>query len=120
MTSSPIPSVFKEGWLRLNKKILFLSSADGVVSNFKQNKERDAGIIRRLRDLLPTTPAAARPLSPWLPSLAVRRHRAGDHHECPEAAVQLHGVLSHLDIKNSSIFPPMPGGGHLDEIGQRG
>ena len=33
------PSVFKEGWLRLNKKIPFLSGADGVVSNFKQNKE---------------------------------------------------------------------------------
>src|SRR5215468_5851374 len=32
----PFPSVFKEGWLRLNKKILFLSGADGVVSNFKQ------------------------------------------------------------------------------------
>ena len=25
------PSVFKEGWLRLNKKIPFLSGADGVV-----------------------------------------------------------------------------------------
>jgi hypothetical protein len=41
MTASPIPSVFKEGWLRL-KKIPFLSGADGVVSNFKQNKERYA------------------------------------------------------------------------------
>ena len=27
------PSVFKEGWLRLNKKIPFLSGADGVVRN---------------------------------------------------------------------------------------
>ena len=26
------PSVFKEGWLRLNKKIPFLNGADGVVS----------------------------------------------------------------------------------------
>ena len=34
------PSVFKEGWLRLNKKIPFLSGADGVVSNFKKNMER--------------------------------------------------------------------------------
>jgi hypothetical protein len=44
MTPGPVPSVFKEGWLRLNKKIPFLSSADGVVSHFKQNKERYAGI----------------------------------------------------------------------------
>ena len=29
----PFPSVFKEGWLRLNKKIPFLRGADGVVSN---------------------------------------------------------------------------------------
>jgi len=28
----PMPLRFKEGWLRLNKKFLFLSSADGVVS----------------------------------------------------------------------------------------
>jgi hypothetical protein len=33
---SPLPSVFKEGWLRINKKLPFLSGADGVVSNFKQ------------------------------------------------------------------------------------
>jgi len=32
----PIPLLFKEGWLRLNKKIPFLTGADGVVSNFKQ------------------------------------------------------------------------------------
>jgi hypothetical protein len=37
--ASSFPSVFKEGWLRLNKKVPFLSGADGVVSNFKQNKE---------------------------------------------------------------------------------
>ena len=46
----------------MNKKIPFLSGADGVVGNFQQKikvalRER----IRRLRDLLPTTPAAARP-----------------------------------------------------------
>ena len=34
--ASPFPSVFKEGWLRLNKKIPFLSGADGVVSKFQQ------------------------------------------------------------------------------------
>jgi hypothetical protein len=28
---------FKEGWLRLNKKIPFVSGADGVVGNFKQS-----------------------------------------------------------------------------------
>jgi hypothetical protein len=44
MTASTIPSVFKEGRLRLNKKIPFLSGADGVVSNFKQNKVRGATI----------------------------------------------------------------------------
>ena len=41
----PIPFLFKEGWLRLNKNIPFLRGADGVVSNFKQNKERYAGIL---------------------------------------------------------------------------
>jgi len=30
--------------LRLNKKIPFLSDADGVVSNFKQNNERCASM----------------------------------------------------------------------------
>src|SRR5215475_4821707 len=30
--ASSIPCVFKEGWLRLNKKIPFLTGADGVVS----------------------------------------------------------------------------------------
>ena len=41
----PFLSVFKER-LRcaINKKIPFLSGADGVVSNFKQNKDRYAGI----------------------------------------------------------------------------
>jgi len=29
--TGPFPSVFKEGWLRLNKKVPFLSGADGVV-----------------------------------------------------------------------------------------
>jgi hypothetical protein len=39
MVAPPFPSVFKQGRLRLNKKIPFLSGADAVVSNFKQNKE---------------------------------------------------------------------------------
>src|SRR5215470_14881392 len=39
LEASSFPSVFKEGWLRLNKKVPFLSGADGVVSKFKQNKE---------------------------------------------------------------------------------
>jgi len=38
----PIPLLSKEGWLRLSKKIPFLSGADGVVSHFKQNKDRCA------------------------------------------------------------------------------
>jgi len=29
---SSFPSVFKEAWLRLNKKVPYLSGADGVVS----------------------------------------------------------------------------------------
>jgi len=29
--TGPFPSVFKEGWLRLNKKVPFLSGADEVV-----------------------------------------------------------------------------------------
>src|SRR5262249_21235724 len=57
--ASSFPSVFKEGWLRLNKKIPYLSGADGVVSKFQQ-KIRCASrkSIRRLHDLLLTTPAA--------------------------------------------------------------
>jgi hypothetical protein len=39
VVTAPFPSVFNEGWLRLNKKIPFLSGADGVVSNFKQRNE---------------------------------------------------------------------------------
>jgi len=34
--ASSFLSVFKEGWLRLNKKFPFLSGADGVVSKFQQ------------------------------------------------------------------------------------
>src|SRR5215471_10681769 len=37
-----IPLPFKEGWLRLNKKIPFLSGADGVVSNFQQKQGGNA------------------------------------------------------------------------------
>ena len=40
VVAPPIPLLFKEGRLRLNKKIPFLSGADGVVIKFKQNKER--------------------------------------------------------------------------------
>jgi hypothetical protein len=36
--TKPIPLLFKEGRLRLNKKIPFRSGADGVVSNFKENE----------------------------------------------------------------------------------
>jgi hypothetical protein len=34
--AKPNPLLFKEGSLRLNKKIPFLSGADRVVSNYKQ------------------------------------------------------------------------------------
>src|SRR5215472_7487335 len=57
--TGPFPSVFKEGWLRLNKKVPFLSGADGVVSKFQQKLRCATRIfIRRLRDLLLTTPSA--------------------------------------------------------------
>jgi hypothetical protein len=57
--ASSFPSVFKEGWLRLNKKVPFLSGADGVVSRFQQKIRCASRIsIRRLRDLLITTPSA--------------------------------------------------------------
>ena len=57
--ASSFPSVFKEGWLRLNKKVPFLSGADGVVRKFQQKIRCATRIfIRRLRDLLLTTPSA--------------------------------------------------------------
>src|SRR5215471_17093339 len=45
----------RRGGCAINKKIPFLSGADGVVRNFKQNKGRYAGNIRTLRDFLLTT-----------------------------------------------------------------
>src|SRR5215831_13741702 len=52
LEASSFPSVFKEGWLRLNKKAPFLSGADGVVSKFQQKLRCATRIfIRRLRDL---------------------------------------------------------------------
>src|SRR5215813_1900329 len=44
--ASSFPSVFKEGWLRFNKRVPFLSGADGVVSKFQQNKVRYADIYK--------------------------------------------------------------------------
>jgi hypothetical protein len=40
------PPFSKEGWLRLNKKIPFLSGADGVVIKFQRNKVRFADIYK--------------------------------------------------------------------------
>src|SRR5215470_15003001 len=55
------PSVFKEGWLRLNKKVPFLSGADGVVGKFQQKLRCATRIfIRRLRD--PARPFTNRPV----------------------------------------------------------
>src|SRR5215468_3766862 len=52
LEANSFPSVFKEGWLRLNKKVPFLSGADGVVSKFQQKLRCATRIfIRRLRDL---------------------------------------------------------------------
>jgi len=42
---SSFPSVFKEGWLRLNKKVPFLSGADEVVSKFQEKKGALRGYI---------------------------------------------------------------------------
>ena len=35
--TGPFPSVFKEGWLRLDKKVPFLSGADGWLVNSNKN-----------------------------------------------------------------------------------
>ena len=59
LEASSFPSVFKEGWLRLNKKVPLLRGADGVVRKFQQKLRCATRIfIRRLRDLLLTTPSA--------------------------------------------------------------
>jgi hypothetical protein len=55
---APSPLLSKEGRLRLNRKIPFLSGADGVVNNFKQNKDRCAGIQGGYAISLLTTPSA--------------------------------------------------------------
>ena len=47
MVTGLFPSVFKEGWLRLNKKNPFLSGADGVVS-----KGRVASLYARVAFLI--------------------------------------------------------------------
>src|SRR5262249_13975963 len=49
--SSYIPLLFKEGWLHLNKKIPFLSGADGMVSKFPTEQGALRGYIRWLPDL---------------------------------------------------------------------
>jgi len=41
---APLRSFSRRGGCAINKKIPFLSGADGVVSNFKQNKVRCASI----------------------------------------------------------------------------
>src|SRR5215831_5805370 len=57
--ASSFPSVFKEGWLRLNKNVPFLSGADGVVS------KRSRSLLINIRGSAPyfclnllTTPSA--------------------------------------------------------------
>jgi len=40
------PPFSRRGGCAINKKIPFLSGADGVVGNFKQNKERYASIYK--------------------------------------------------------------------------
>ena len=66
MTPGPVPSVFKEGWLRLNKTIPFLRGADGVVGHFKQNKERYAGLLGGYATYYkPLRPRLLTGLVPW-------------------------------------------------------
>jgi len=43
--TGPIPSFQRRSGCAINKKIPFLSGADGVVSNFKRYMERYAGQI---------------------------------------------------------------------------
>jgi len=53
------PPFSRRGGCAINKKSPFLSGADGVVSNFQQKIRSATRIfIRRLRDLLLTTPSA--------------------------------------------------------------
>src|SRR5215475_6743120 len=56
--TGPFPSFSRRGGCAINKKIPFLCGADGVVSNFKQKYGALREHIRRLRDLLLTTPSA--------------------------------------------------------------
>jgi len=46
--ASSFPSVFKEGWLRLNKKIPFLCGADGVVSKRSRSLHIDIRVAHHI------------------------------------------------------------------------
>src|SRR5215468_10795625 len=56
--TGPFPSFSRRGGCAINKKIPFLSGADGVVRKFQQKQGALRGCLRRLRDLLLTTPSA--------------------------------------------------------------
>src|SRR5262252_5004671 len=58
--TGPFPSFSRRGGCAINKKIPFLSGADGVVRKFQQKQGALRGCLRRLRDLLLTTPPAPR------------------------------------------------------------
>src|SRR5215510_5929975 len=52
------PPFSRRGGCAINKKIPFLSGADGVVSNFKQNMVRYADMYKEAKRPLLTTPSA--------------------------------------------------------------
>ena len=54
--ASTFPSVFKEGWLRVNKKIPFLRAQPGWLVNSIKIRCAARASTRVLRDLLLTTP----------------------------------------------------------------
>src|SRR5262252_1179538 len=56
--TGPFPSFSRRGGCAINKKIPFLSGADGVVRKFQQKQGALRGCLRRLRDLLLTTLSA--------------------------------------------------------------
>src|SRR5215475_11817730 len=85
--TGPFPSFSRRGGCAINKKIPFLSGADGVVRNFKQNKE-----ATRLFTNHPGRCAATPPLKGG--DFASRNHRNRD--------VYAHYIHSFRNVSASS------------------
>src|SRR5262245_16113289 len=58
--TAPFPSFSRRGGCAINKKVPFLSGADGVVSKFRQQKVRFADIYKETTRLFTNHPGAAR------------------------------------------------------------